>query len=237
MTDLAKLVVRLEAESSKLRTELEKSNKRVDQFARNVGKSTDFAKKAFLGIAAGVSFASIIAGVRETVAELDRLGHTADRINATVEGLTALGYAAEHSGVSAGTLEMAMQRMGRRIAEAAKGAGEAKDAIKQLGLDAHELSKLTTDQQLLAIARAFEQVTSENERTRLAFKLFDAEGVALKQMLNLGEDAIRAELEPLKPAVEEGGYIPIPDHRLPPSVSYDNFLTYIRVFNEVFNGD
>ncbi len=55
-----------------------------------------------------------------------------------------------------------------------------------------------------------------------------------KHVIPQGEAAIRAELEPLRPLVEEGGYIPIPDHRIPPDCSLDQFLTYVRVFKEVF---
>jgi hypothetical protein len=56
-----------------------------------------------------------------------------------------------------------------------------------------------------------------------------------KNVIPLGEEAIREHLEGLKSAVDEGGYLPIPDHRIAPECSYNQFLTYIRVFNEVFN--
>jgi hypothetical protein len=58
-----------------------------------------------------------------------------------------------------------------------------------------------------------------------------------KHVITQGENAIRQHLEQLKPAVRQGGYIPIPDHRIPPDCSYSQFLTYIRVFNEVFNNN
>ena len=56
-----------------------------------------------------------------------------------------------------------------------------------------------------------------------------------KHVIPRGESAIRAELEPLKALVAEGGYIPIPDHRIPPDCSLDQFRTYIRVFKQTFN--
>ena len=56
-----------------------------------------------------------------------------------------------------------------------------------------------------------------------------------KHVITEGEEAIRAHLKSLLPAVETGGYLPIPDHRIPPDCSYKEFLTYIRVFKEVFN--
>jgi len=56
-----------------------------------------------------------------------------------------------------------------------------------------------------------------------------------KNIIPLGEAAIRRHLIDLKPAVDEGGYIPIPDHRIPPECSYGDLLMYIKVFSEVFN--
>lgn len=55
-----------------------------------------------------------------------------------------------------------------------------------------------------------------------------------KHVIPRGEAAIREELEPLKLLVKEGGYIPIPDHRIPPDCSLEAFKTYIRVFKEMF---
>ena len=56
-----------------------------------------------------------------------------------------------------------------------------------------------------------------------------------KHVVPLGEKAIRSELEPLKGIVDEGGFIPMPDHRIPPDCSLSQFQTYIRIFKETFN--
>jgi len=55
-----------------------------------------------------------------------------------------------------------------------------------------------------------------------------------KHVIPHGEAAIRAHLEPFKPLVKEGGFIPLPDHRIPPSCSLEQFKTYVRVFKDVF---
>jgi hypothetical protein len=55
-----------------------------------------------------------------------------------------------------------------------------------------------------------------------------------KHLIASPENSLRAHLLDLKKEVDKGGYIPIPDHRIPPSVSYAQMLSYIRVFHEVF---
>ncbi|MEI7632655.1 MAG: orotate phosphoribosyltransferase [bacterium] len=49
-----------------------------------------------------------------------------------------------------------------------------------------------------------------------------------KVELARGKDAIDREIERLRPLVERGGYIPTVDHRVPPDVSYDNYIYYIE---------
>ncbi|MFZ2657193.1 MAG: uroporphyrinogen decarboxylase family protein [Victivallales bacterium] len=55
-----------------------------------------------------------------------------------------------------------------------------------------------------------------------------------KHVIPKGEAAIRAELEPLKPLVKEGGFIPFPDHRIPPDCSLEQFRIYLKIYKEVF---
>lgn len=57
-----------------------------------------------------------------------------------------------------------------------------------------------------------------------------------KHVIPLGEAAIRAHLEPLRATVAAGGFIPMPDHRIPPDCSLEQFRVYCRVFREVFAG-
>ncbi len=56
-----------------------------------------------------------------------------------------------------------------------------------------------------------------------------------KHVIPRGEKAIRTHLLSMQPEVERGGFLPMPDHRIPPDCSLDDFYTYIRVFKEVFN--
>ena len=56
-----------------------------------------------------------------------------------------------------------------------------------------------------------------------------------KHVIPRGEAAIRAELEPLKSLVAEGGFLPMPDHRIPPDCSLEQFRTYLKVYKEVFS--
>ena len=81
---------------------------------------------------------------------------------------------------------MALQRFTRRAAEAAQGTGEAKDALAQMGIALRDQSgNLRSSEDLLGdVADAFARIEDPAERVRLAFKLFDSEGVALVNLLS-----------------------------------------------------
>ena len=61
-------------------------------------------------------------------------------------------------------------------------------------------------------------------------------GAVDKHFIYGPEENLRQHLQSLKPCVDEGGFIPIPDHRIPPQVSYRQMLRYVEIFHEVFNG-
>lgn len=49
-----------------------------------------------------------------------------------------------------------------------------------------------------------------------------------KRALARGPEAIDAELNRLAPLVQEGGYVPYPDHSLPPDVSFANYCYFME---------
>jgi lambda family phage tail tape measure protein len=130
--------------------------------------------------------------VDRSISAADAIGKTADKIGVGMEALQELRFAAKASGVEQQTLDMALQRFTRRAAEAAQGTGEAKDALAQMGIALRDQSgNLRRSEDLLAdVADAFAQIDDPAERVRLAFKLFDSEGVALVNLLRGGSDAL-----------------------------------------------
>ncbi|WP_447039631.1 hypothetical protein [Vibrio alginolyticus] len=191
MSDIAKLTVALYANSAQFTSELQKSQKKAKNWSDSLSKTMSIAEKATAG--AAVAAAGSLALIYNQQAELiDQTAKFADRIGISTEALTQFRHASELTGVGSKNLDMSLQRMTRRISEAAQGSGEAAPALKQLGLDAQALGQMTPDQQLYALSDAFTQVESQSERVRLAFKLFDSEGVGMVNMLAGGSDGLRS---------------------------------------------
>ena len=185
-----KAFVELYTKNSALMRGLDQAQKRL----RDFGNGIAVVGKWMMGLGTAI-IAPFIAATKHFTSLGDQLDKTASKLGISTNALSELGFAAEQTGVSYNTMAMAMQRMTRRVAEAARGTGEAKDALRELNLDAEALAKMTPDQALAKIAGAMQNVGSQSDKVRLAFKLFDSEGVALVNTLALGEEGLAAMRE------------------------------------------
>lgn len=191
MSDIGKLTVGLYANSAQFVSELNKTQRKSKSWASSVSQSASLAAKT-TGVAAVAASGSLLLVYNRQAEIIDQTAKFADRIGISTEALTQLRYASELTGVGSKNLDMAMQRMTRRIEEAAQGSGTAAPALKQLGLDAEQLGKMTPDEQLKVLADSFKDVESQSERVALAFKLFDSGGVGMVNMLANGSEGLNA---------------------------------------------
>lgn len=160
---------------------------------RSVSKTRAQMNKAakVLGVAALAMAASIGVASAKGAASLDELSKSAEKMGVAIDQMQGLREAAKQfSGVANTTFDMALQRMVRRVSEAAQGSGEAKNALKELGVDAKALAKLSPDEQFKRLADSFQDVATQGDRVRLAMRLFDSEGVALVNTMMAGREAI-----------------------------------------------
>lgn len=161
-----------------------------DSVGAVIGKVTALSKKLALMAVAGA--AAGFALVRSFAMSGDAAAKTALRLGIGVEALQEYRYAAERAGIPVATFDMAMQRMGRRVGEAAAGTGEARVALNALGISAIDAAgKVRSVEDILPeLADKLSRVESANVRNALAMKLFDSEGVALVQMLEGGSKGL-----------------------------------------------
>ena len=191
MGAVASLITSVVARTSNFEKGMKRSRKSVRGFGRSVTRAKRQVLGLFGAVGIGLGGAAIIGALKRTFDRLDQIGKVATRLGVTAEGLQKIQFAAGAASIDVRKLNLGIQRMRRRMAEAAVGTGEAKEAIKTLGLDASKFGKLSVDRQMLTLARALSKVGDESEKLRLAFKLFDSEGVELLQFLKGGEAGLK----------------------------------------------
>jgi len=157
-----------------------------------------FSLKSMLGkmaLAAGaaMAFAKALAGVKDQMAELDKLGKTASKLGVGVQELERLRYAASLAGVEAAGFDKSLEKMARGVSEAAHGMGTAKLALDDLGISAAELAQQSPDKQMMVLADAIKKIQNPAEKARVAYQIFGREGVNMINMLGQGSEAIEEQ--------------------------------------------
>lgn len=195
MADFYKMVLRLEAENDRLHKSLEQSTSKINKFEKSSGSALKSVKAQFAKIGPALAGAVTVGGLaaltRNSLNAADNLQKLGQRLGVSTEALSQYQHVADLTGVSFNTLTTAWQRSSRRIAEAARGTGEARAALAELGLEAGKLNQLAPDRQFEILADAIQKVENPADRVRIAMKLFDSEGVALLQTMQGGSEAIR----------------------------------------------
>jgi hypothetical protein len=175
---------------------IENAGERASGGLKGLGRQAELLRTSIRTLGGALIGVTTVGGlavlVDRSISAADAIGKTADKIGVGVEALQELRFAAKASGVEQQTLDMPLQRFTRRAAEAAQGTGEAKDALAQMGIALRDQSgNLRRSEDLLGdVADAFARIEDPAERVRLAFKLFDSEGVALVNLLSDGSGAL-----------------------------------------------
>jgi len=192
MANAADIIVNLVAKTGRFQSGMKKGQRSMGKFQKSAKRfigtlaKTGVALTALGALARGAVFTSI---TKQAIEANQELGQFATRLGLAADELKVLQIAAELSGQTTGNLTIGLQRMTRRIAEAAVGTGEAKQALIDLGLSAQKLSAMTPDEQFRSLAEAMGNVANQGQRIQLGFKLLDTEGVGLVNTMKLLQEA------------------------------------------------
>lgn len=188
---LRSLIVDLRTRTAKFQAGMRGAGSELKRFRGQVN-TVNRQLSVFSGTLAGVGGAAgLLLLTKRAIDAGDQIQKLSVRLGASTEALSQYRFVAERSGVSFQTLTTGIQRMTRRIAEAAVGTGEAQGALRELGLGAETLSTQRISTQFETVAQALSEVENSSDRVRLAMKLFDTEGVALLQTMQDGAQGIR----------------------------------------------
>lgn len=195
MTDLAKLVVRLEAETAKYQAELEKAKKQLLGFQK---VSNDSIKKLAVGVgAAAVAAATGLAAmVKQSIDAADEMSKLAQSTGISTRTLSELAYAGDLAGVSQEELAKSLAKLSKTAVDAAQGGKAQADAFKAIGVAVKDSSGAirAADDILLDIADRFAGLEDGAAKAALAQDLFGKSGAKLIPFLNQG----RAGIEQLR---------------------------------------
>jgi hypothetical protein len=198
MSSIGNLVVKIGADISGIR----KDSKRGADALGGMQRSTAALGTALKALAIGLVVRKLSSMVKESLAAIDANAKLARQLGGTINGLQGLKLAASEAGVSSGALRTAAEMLNRRLGEVARrGAGEAANALKRLGLDARELSQMDLDERMATIADAMRDAGLSSQGMADILGQLGIRQAELVRLMLDGGDAIRAG----KVAIDEMG--------------------------------
>ena len=123
--------------------------------------------------------ASLAAFARQQIDTAVALGETAEKLGIATDQLELFQFAGQQAGVSVQTIELGLQRMIKRIGQAARGTGEAAKTFKRLGINAEELVKADPAEQFERISAAINELPDRPSQIDAYASIFDSEAVNL----------------------------------------------------------
>lgn len=177
------IVIQMMADLARLKTDMDEAKNVVGAAVQGMTNSVEFLKGVFKGFVGAISAGAFVHWIKGAIDAGEALKDLASQTGATVESLSALKEVGRFTGTSIETIAQAMNKLGKTLAvsnEESKGAG---DAIKALGLDYETFRKQTSDQQLITLAKAFDNFADGSGKSAVAMTLLGREGAKLLPFL------------------------------------------------------
>lgn len=204
MANAADIIVNLVAKTARFERGINRANRRLGTMAK-AARTTQFAIKSLaaglLALGAG-RIRSVARQQIQLAANLDRVSKT---VGFTVEQIQELRFASEQMQIQTNVLDLGIQRLSRRLGEAAQGTGELLGVAEKYNVTLRNSDGSMRDNiDLLGdFADIIAKTEDEQEQLRIAFKLFDSEGASLVQLLREG----RSGLDRFRTAAHDMGVI------------------------------
>jgi len=189
MAALGSLLVSLAVDTARFQSDLGRAAQKMQGFARDAAKVG-----AAVGAMATAAAGAMAVMVKGAIDAADANIKLAQGAGVSVETLTSLGYAAQLSGSSTEALGRTLGRLGKSIADAANGTGEASRAFDVMGINVRDANGQlkSSDQIFREVADRFSQYQDGAAKSALAMQIFGREGASLIPMLNAGSAGLAA---------------------------------------------
>jgi len=193
--NISRLVVKMEAENSKLHKDLDRSNKKLKRFEKEASNAQKASKAMAIGMGAlGSAVAAVGLGalIKSQMDYQDALAKSADKIGINSQALSGLRFAAEQTVGSYQGIDEALTKASKRLGEFnASGGGAAARWLEKLNLDTEKLGKLQPDQLFNEYSKAINGLNTRGEKMAATSALMGDESRKFLTLMESGPDSIQ----------------------------------------------
>ena len=182
-----KAYVEIATDNAKLHKGLAAAQQTVKGFAGGIGSAVNSVGAFVAGITAAVAAVSFLTkGIAGAVERASQFVDLADRLDADVEGLQGLSFAAGRLGVEIDTVNTSIKKLQKGLGE-----GTIAKELQQIGLSAEDFAGVKADEAFLRVVDALRSVSDQNEQAALTAKLFGRSGQDLQGIIKEGSESLR----------------------------------------------
>lgn len=202
------ITVDFNAQTASVDKQIDKLNRDLTGFSRQVEKTSSTAARSFRGLGAAiagvVSVGALTAATKSSLDFADSLGKAAERTGFSVQALQELRFAGDQTGVSLGEVDSALARFSKRLGLfRTTGGGAAAKVFEDLQINVNQLDEAV----FRDVVDVISQVDSQVNRLALTTQFFGDDAQRLELTLRGGTDQLDAfarQAEDLGLVLDEG---------------------------------
>jgi hypothetical protein len=153
--------------------------------------------------AGAFALGSIVATLKSVADEFGRVRDLSDRFGVSAESIQRVGFAAKQAGADIEIVARGMAKATQNAAAAVDPSSAMGAAFAELGINAAEFVNLPMEDKLVVLSGAFNGVTGDGDKLRLAIQVLGKSGADLLPLLKQGPDALRESMAAASVATQE----------------------------------
>lgn len=176
--------------------------------------------------AAGLLFTTTNNGVRE-------FNSLANSLNLTYNQLARLRSVSEGANLETDMMIDLAKTLNEQIGEAANGNKDFEESFARLGLSMSELTKLGVDEQLITVANALGQVSSQADKAQIGATLFGDNWLPALKLTEANVKALANEFDNLLPKIDDLDV----SRAIEADKEFDKLIANLRTTTEIVSSD
>lgn len=236
------LVISLRADVTQLQKSLEDVSRQLvatqgASIAATQAMSTGFSQAASAAItykaaiiAATATAATLFATTNNGVREFNSL---ANSLNLTYNQLARLRSVSEGANLETDMMIDLAKTLNEQIGEAANGNKDFEESFARLGLSMSELTKLGVDEQLITVANALGQVSSQADKAQIGATLFGDNWLPALKLTEVNVKALANEFDNLLPKLDDLDV----SRAIEADKEFDKLIANLRTTTEIVSSD
>lgn len=236
------LIIAIRADVTQLQNQLNQVNAQLvatqgASIATTQAMSSGFSQAAnaalFLKaaiVAATAAAATLLATTNNAIREFNSL---ANSLNLTYNQLARLRAVSEGANLETDMMIDLAKTLNEQIGEAANGNKDFEESFARLGLSMSELTKLGVDEQLITVANALGQVSSQADKAQIGATLFGDNWLPALKLTEVNVKALANEFDKLLPKINDLDV----SRAIEADKEFDKLIANLRTTTEIVSSD